>query len=154
MIPREFHHITTVDKPSEPGDDHSWDNDEDRAERDVVVPEHEANVISSRIAGQSPVDPDNPFALGEVLHAPVIDIDFPAALIPSSTPGHFHLYLEKPVTWRGYQRVLEALSYAGLLEPGYVHASIERGKTFVRKPMVTKVPFPLDEVTHDLTELF
>lgn len=28
------------------------------------------------------------------LHAPTLDVDFPCELVPSSTPGHFHRYID------------------------------------------------------------
>ena len=76
--------------------------------------------------------------LGDGLHAPVLDIDFGAHLVPSSTPGHFHLYLNKAMTWRKYRRLLRALGRAGILEPGYVKASLRRGYSAARKPGVRK----------------
>lgn len=72
------------------------------------------------------------------MHMPAIDIDYPAEMIPSRTPGHFHLYLDKICTWPEYRRVLWAMSRAGLIEPGYYRASVERKATFLRKPGVTK----------------
>lgn len=72
-------------------------------------------------------------AVGE-WHYPVLDIDYPAALVPSSTPGHFHLYLNRAVPWEKYQAVLDALADACLIESGYRNASKERGYTSVRLP--------------------
>ena len=37
------------------------------------------------------------------MHRPILDIDLPAALIPSSTPGHYHLYIDKPMEWDRYE---------------------------------------------------
>jgi hypothetical protein len=86
----------------------------------------EANLISSRLTSG--------------LHAPVLDIDFHARLIPSSTPGHFHLYLDDlAITWPVYARLLLALADAGVIEHGYAAASIDREQTMVRKPGVSKL---------------
>lgn len=71
-------------------------------------------------------------------HAPVLDIDFQAYLIPSSTHGHYHLYLDKPMTWRKYKRMLRALASAGVIEKGYAKASISRRHTAVRVPWLKK----------------
>lgn len=60
----------------------------------------------------------------EGMHAPALDIDFPAQLIPSRTPGHFHLYLDTEISWKKYKKLLIALGEAGILEPGYVSASL------------------------------
>lgn len=71
-------------------------------------------------------------------HAPVLDLDFPAHLVPSTTEGHFHLYLDKEVSWRQYSSLLWALREAGLIEDGYYKASIAREQTLVRIPGVKK----------------
>lgn len=89
--------------------------------------ESEANAVSSRLQG----------TIGN-LHAPVLDIDYGARLIPSSTPGHSHLYLDVTVTWDEYVEVLEALAKCGLIEEGYKNAAIARGATFVRTPGTKK----------------
>lgn len=84
------------------------------------------------------------------VHRPVLDIDVPAQLIPSSTPGHFHLYLDVEVEHEAYMGLLDALATVGILEPGYVSASKERGYTAVRLPWVKKVdplpPMLIDEL--------
>lgn len=92
------------------------------------VLELEANLIGSRLANSD-------------LHLPVLDIDFPARLIPSTTEGHFHLYLDgmAPLTWPRYKALLEALSAAGVIHPGYLSASVHRGQSLVRKPGVKKL---------------
>lgn len=71
-------------------------------------------------------------------HRPVLDIDFPVSVIPSSTPGHHHLYIDKPMEWTRYQLLLEALADAGVIEQGYANVSIARGYTSVRLPWVKK----------------
>lgn len=93
----------------------------------------DANLISSRLT--------------DGFHSPVLDVDYGARLIPSSTPGHFHLYLDDlRLTWDEYQELLLVLAKLGVIEPGYAAASIDRRQTMVRKPGVTK-PQPVDEVT-------
>lgn len=74
----------------------------------------------------------------EPLHRPVLDIDFPAHLIPSTTEGHFHLYLDKTMTWGNFEKLLLVMGEVGLLEQGYVDASIARGYSSVRLPWVKK----------------
>lgn len=71
-------------------------------------------------------------------HAPVIDIDVPCELIPSSRLGHYHLYIHHPIKWKDYKAILSALSTAGIVEEGYYNASISRGYTAVRSPGVVK----------------
>jgi hypothetical protein len=74
-------------------------------------------------------------------HHPVLDIDVPAELIPSTTPGHSHLYLDVDMNWGQLQMLLAALHAAGIIERGYMDASIARGFTCVRLPWVKK-PVP------------
>lgn len=71
-------------------------------------------------------------------HKPVLDIDFPAELLPSTTVGHYHLYLDKEVPWDDYVDLLNALAKCGIIEQGYANASIDRGHTAVRLPWVRK----------------
>lgn len=74
----------------------------------------------------------------EDMHLPVLDIDYSAHLEPSSTEGHYHLYLNKKITWEQYQKLLNIMSECGLLESGFVEASINRGYSSVRKPGLSK----------------
>jgi len=92
----------------------------------VKVPLEDANLVSSE-SGTNPS-----------FHRPVLDIDLPCELIPSSTPGKFHLYIDCPMTWVEYEKLLRALERARILESGYVNASIERKATMLRKPGVYK----------------
>lgn len=109
------------------------DSYEDDSER-VVTSEQEANLVTSTLVDQS----SSSGTKTTVLHAPVLDIDFDAKLIPSSTPGHFHLYLQKAMTWDDYVVLLNALGNTGILEPGYVASALRRGYSSVRKPGVYK----------------
>lgn len=72
------------------------------------------------------------------MHMPVLDIDIPAALVDSTTPGRHHLYIDAQMSWETYVRLLDVMAEAGILEIGYVKASIERGFTAVRLPWVRK----------------
>jgi hypothetical protein len=73
------------------------------------------------------------------MHCPVLDLDVPALLVPSSTPGNTHLYIRKPMPWPAYTMLLQTLSYVGILESGYVGAALERhNETFVRTPWTRK----------------
>ena len=90
----------------------------------VEAEEKDANVVSSVICPG--------------IHAPVLDIDFEARLIPSSTPGHYHLYLDKAMSWKKYRKLLKALARAGVIEEGYAFSSIRRGFSAVRKPDIKK----------------
>lgn len=84
----------------------------------------DAEVISSEIGGG--------------MHCPTLDLDVPHALVPSSTPDHSHLYVDVPMTWRQYKRFLRVCAQVGILEKGYVRASIRRKHTAVRVPWKKK----------------
>ena len=86
---------------------------------------HLATGLSSRVRPQHNM-PD--------MHKIVLDIDHDAALIESSTPGHFHLMIDKYVTWDDYKELLRALAKCGVIEEGYAGASIRRGATWIRAP--------------------
>lgn len=75
---------------------------------------------------------------GSRRHRPVLDLDLPAFVLPSSTPGHVHLFIDRPMGWVRYQRLLEALADAGLVERNYVAASTRRRQTGVRVPWIRK----------------
>lgn len=84
-----------------------------------------ANVIISR-------------EVGFRTHRPVLDLDIEAKLVPSSTPGHFHLYLDKSMSWEDYCELLYVLAKVGIIEPGYASVSMARGYTAVRLPWIKK----------------
>ena len=65
---------------------------------------------------------------------PVLDLDVPARLEPSSTEGHTHLYLDVPMSrWR-WAALMVALRIAGVIETGFLVWSLRRGGNFVRVP--------------------
>lgn len=71
-------------------------------------------------------------------HAPLLDLDFPIQAEPSFTKDHYHLYINKSITWKQYRSLLKGFYKAGLLEwTSYIRA-IQRGQTFVRKKGVVK----------------
>lgn len=84
-----------------------------------------ANLVSSRI-GESKY------------HSPVLDVDMPCQVLPSSSPGHHHLYIDHPMEWDTYRLLLQSMAQAGLLEWGFVSSSVERGFSAVRTPWVKK----------------
>lgn len=89
-------------------------------------------------------DPDHPANLVSSLctdgyHRPAIDIDVECELIPSSTPGHYHLYFPTVrLTQTQYLRLLDALADASIVERGYADASEARGQSLLRLPGVKK----------------
>jgi hypothetical protein len=100
--------------------------------REEVGPKR-ANLLGSRLGGNYPVG----------WHAPTLDIDLPCELIPSSTKGHFHLIIDKPMPWSDYVLLLSTLAKVGIIEDGYFNVSLARGETHIRKPGETKKTAPL-----------
>jgi hypothetical protein len=94
--------------------------------RRLVDDPAQAHVVTSRVAG------------ADDMHKVVIDLDLPAALVPSTTEGHFHLYVDKAMSGDAYFRLLDALVDAGLVEAGFASASRARGHTAVRLPWIKK----------------
>lgn len=107
----------------------------DRATSDLA----EANVVSSELkAGGLKADGGNLVRVPR--HAVLLDLDYPAYLIESSTPGHHHLYLDVPggVKHEDYMELLALLGRIGVIEEGYAEVSIKRGHSDLRLPWVTK----------------
>lgn len=92
----------------------------------------EANLLTSKHRGNNCKCPECN------RHRVVLDIDHDAALIPSSTPGHFHLIIDVNMPWLNYTNLLRALADAGVIEQGYCHASIKNGFTAIRTPWERK----------------
>lgn len=104
----------------------------DREEADI----ERANIVSSLI--KTPKD----FAAdpNDKRHILAIDLDIPATLVPSSTGGHHHLYIEtkEGIPHHRYMALLHALADAGVIESGYAQVSIARGHSDLRLPWVSK----------------
>jgi hypothetical protein len=64
----------------------------------------------------------------------------PIELVPSSTPGHFHLYVEAPLAWDDYLALMRTMAEAGLLEPAWVALCERRRMALLRKPGNEKAP--------------
>lgn len=125
---------TILDNDWDPRDYRDAWTDDNRVQVDT---EDDANLIASLTTNGA--------------HAPVLDIDYPARLVPSSTPGHYHLYLDREIPWHRYQLALWALSVAGLIEPGFARAAAARKMTFARtRP--TKPPTQQTDAPTTITE--
>lgn len=75
-------------------------------------------------------------------HMPIIDLDFDFHIVPSSTPGHMHLFFDKPISKNKFRVLMLALWYSGVVEMGYAVWSLRRGGNFVRLEGVDKQPGP------------
>jgi len=71
---------------------------------------------------------------------PIIDLDFEFEIKPSSTPGHYHLYLNHEISNTRFVVLMAALWFSGVVEMGYAVWSIRRLGNFVRPPGVMKQP--------------
>lgn len=87
-----------------------------------------AEVILSTVAGD----------YSQNMHRPVLDIDMPVYVIPSSTEGHHHLYIDKEMTWSQYEKLLTVLADVGIIERGYASACKSRKHSAVRLPWIKK----------------
>ena|ERR1700741_2316125 len=65
-------------------------------------------------------------------HIPVLDIDFECGLVPSKTPGHHHLAINRPMSWKSYKKLLKALVKAGIVEKSWYQVAKRRRFTMVR----------------------
>lgn len=67
------------------------------------------------------------------MHAPAIDIDgIEVHVVPSSTTGNYHLFIDKAMPAEHYFELLDVLAKVGIVEPGYVNASRTRGYSSLR----------------------
>lgn len=71
---------------------------------------------------------------------PIIDLDFEFEIKPSSTPGHYHLYLNHEISNTRFVVLMAALWFSGVVEMGYAVWSIRRMGNFVRPPGIKKQP--------------
>ena len=106
----------------------------------LTIDGERATCVTSRVRGLI-VDGEEQHPFGE-FHRPVLDVDMPVKVVPSSTSGHCHLFIDRALSWPQYEKLLWALAEAGIVEEGYVHASVRRGHTSVRLPDVHKGAAP------------
>lgn len=55
-------------------------------------------------------------------------------VIPSTTNGHFHLFIDKPMMWAEYKRLLTALRDAEIIGSNFFNLSIKEQKSFLFLP--------------------
>ncbi len=72
------------------------------------------------------------------MHKPVIDLDFPCQLIPSSTLGHFHLYIDKEIPRDAMFALLDTMVAVGLVQKGFRDGCLSDGMTMIRPSWVKK----------------
>ena len=112
----------------------TWDPDFDAPE--VFVPE---SVVPEYVDVPNEADP-NGTIFGSLLpdgkhHIPIFDLDMDCRLVPSRTPGHFHLYVNKPLTRVEYAGLLVGLQQAGLVQEGWARRiHTDDKQTYLRLP--------------------
>lgn len=84
-------------------------------------------------------------------HRPVIDLDQGAQFVPSSTPGHGHLYLDTAMDEATYFKFLQAFADAGVVSRYFVKAAVIRGQSFVRVPWVRKPKVEPEKTLEEMT---
>jgi hypothetical protein len=126
LTPRKAAQLNQSERPplSLHGYDPVWDAGVSTDQEVVAVPE--ANILTSDVLGKPGI------------HKLALDIDLPTKLVPTTTPGHWHLYIDHEMPWEAYVRIIDALAEAGIIEKGYARASKIRGYTSVRPPWLSK----------------
>lgn len=116
-----------------------WDEDSSvtysQEERQPAVDIGVANIATSI---REDADTSAPFGVDQTRHALLIDLDLPAYLVASSTPGHSHLYVDVSIPEDRYFRLLDSLAECGVIQYGYANSSKHRGGTALRLPWVKK----------------
>lgn len=133
-MPKRDHYFA----PHLGGDSSQGDDDEERI---VVDREADYNLIGSTVG--LPIGWHGGRyreAKPGIEHMPVLDVDHKCFIFPSETEGHFHLYVDVPMSWEQYEKLILVMGEVGILEPGYVNMSLKRRATFV-------APFPWKENT-------
>ena len=74
-------------------------------------------------------------------HLPVLDLDLPHQYVPSSRPGHAHLYLDVELGRLRWLLLMTVLYWCGIIDKGFFWWSLRRGANFVRVPGLYKPGF-------------
>lgn len=79
-------------------------------------------------------------------HYPILDLDFECELVPSSTPGHHHLYMAKLLPKKDMEKLVNVLAEVGILQTGIKNQWDREGHLVLRPPWITKEnDIPLQE---------
>jgi hypothetical protein len=122
-IPKFLLHHKTFNNPQV--------DDASKPDKPVEVGLDEANLISSIVYDDGET----------VIHNPVLDVDIPMWIVPSTNPFHYHLVIDRAMTPEDYDKLLNVLVEVGILEKGiYELQWKQQGATFIRPPWVKKTP--------------
>jgi len=64
----------------------------------------------------------------------ILEVEFPIQLIPSTTSRHYHLYLDRKISWEQYVMVLEVAQGADIINRGFYEMSIKNRQSMVLLP--------------------
>lgn len=71
-------------------------------------------------------------------HLPIFDIDHSVLSWETTTPGHYHLVIDRPMSESHYLYLLDAMVKVGLVQEGYARASRKRKAAWLRMPWTKK----------------
>lgn len=95
-----------------------------------------ANLISSQVNNDSKY----------IRHYPIIDCDYPVAVLPSSTKDHYHLFIGKSLSEAHMDTLVKTLTDLGLMQNGVkVNQWDKRKALFARVPWVKKGDFKMPD---------
>lgn len=135
-----------IDFESNPGDDSNEGRDPLNTEKLITeAAAEQSNSFSSRIrrwvggggnvitiADGIPIDRQ---------HLPIFDIDHSVLAWETSTPGHYHLIIDRPMSREDYEKLMRVLVEVGIVQEGYQRASLKRKAAWLRMPWIRKKGF-------------
>jgi hypothetical protein len=68
-----------------------------------------------------------------------LELGVPVQILPSSTPGHHHVYIDAEMKWRPYRALCKAMVRVGLLESAFVDLMISHSMSMLLRPGLTKL---------------
>lgn len=106
--------------------------------RSEQVPKLETDITKANLVGSRIEVSLKSAKTPQYRHKPVLDLDVSCMLLPSSTKGHHHLYIDKALTTEQYDKLLKVMVEVGLYNEGCYKTWKQHGSTFVRLPWVEK----------------
>jgi len=83
------------------------------------------------------------------MHRPLLDLDFEVSVLPSSTPGHNHLYIDKEMSKEDLDKLVNVLNEVGLLQNGIKNGWNRRGALSLRLPWIDKNVYEDNKFDYD-----
>lgn len=95
----------------------------------AVLAGNPPNLIGSKLHFN---EEELPWKKGSEYHAPMLDLDTGVRLKKSSTRNHYHVLFERAVEKKQYEKALEAMSQAAIVQYGWIESMDKYGQTFLR----------------------